>query len=177
MELFEAIEKRRSIRAYSDEQVSEEQLQKVLEAGRLAPSWKNGQCWRYVVVSDPVLKKKLGEEVNFNPDRTSYEKAAYVLVLCADPADSGNRSGKPYYLVDAGIVLEHTVLAATALGLGTCWVGVFPEQAVKELLHIPDHIQVVALTPLGVPAQERNARPRKELSEIACLNAWGEPLQ
>ena len=177
MDVLSAIKNRRSIRAYSDAPVSREQLLTVLEAGRLAPSWKNRQCWRYLVVSDPAIKKQLGEAVRMNPDPTSYEKAPYVLVLCADPGGSGNRDGKPYFMTDAAISLEHVILAAESLGLGTCWVGAFSEDPIKELLGIPADMKIVALTPLGVPAQAPDARPRKAMDEIVYENAWGNPLQ
>lgn len=176
MDVFDAIEKRRSIRKYKDEEVSLDDMVRVIEAGRLAPSWKNGQCWRYIVVGDKALRKKLGVLVNNNPDVTAYENASYILVLCADPEESGYHNDQHYYLTDAGICMEQSVLAATALGLGTCWLGIFDEKAVKEALKIPDNIRVVALSPLGVPDQEPKARPRKPTSEIAYANYWGETL-
>ena len=176
MDLFETIESRRSIRKYTGSPVSDEQLRQVLEAGRLAPSWKNLQCWSIVVVSDPALRKALGEAVSFNPDRTAYERAPYVLALCADPEKSGRMNQMDYYLVDSGIVMEHMVLAAHAMGLGTCCVGWFPEAPVKELLKVPSQLHVVALTPLGVPDQAPAPRPRKRLEDIAWRDSFGKPF-
>jgi len=176
MDIFQVMQDRRSIRAYTDQVVSQEQLFQVLEAGRIAPSWENKQCWSYVVVSDPALKARLGEVARYNPDRTAFEKATFVLVLCANPRQSGNYEGKPYYMTDAAISLEHVVLAAAALGLGTCWVGWINEQAIKDLLGIPENQRVVALTPLGYPAQSPGPRPRKELGKMAFLDTWGQPL-
>lgn len=176
MDLFQAMQNRRSIRAYSDEVVSQEQLLQVLEAGRVAPSWENKQCWSYIVVSDPELKSRLGEAAHYNPDHSAYEKATYVLVLCANPRLSGNMESKPYYMTDAGITLQHVVLAATALGLGTCWVGWFKEEPIKELLGVPENMRVVAITPLGYPAENPGPRPRKALDKIAFENTWGQPL-
>lgn len=132
MEFFEVIENRRSIRRYKPEPVAREDVLKVIEAGRLAPSWKNGQCWHYLVVGDQKLKDKLGEITNNNPDVTAYQNAAYVIALCADPALSGNHNAQSYYLVDAGISMEQCVLAAADLGLGMCWTGIFDEPAVKK---------------------------------------------
>lgn len=176
MDLFQVMQNRRSIRAYSDEAVSEEQLFQVLEAGRVAPSWENKQCWSYIVVSDPEMKSRLGEAAQYNPDRSAYEKATYVLVLCANPRLSGNVEGKPYYMTDAGITLQQVVLAATALGLGTCWVGWFKEEPIKALLGVPENVRVVAITPLGYPAQSPGPRPRKALEKTAFANTWGQPL-
>ena len=174
MELSQIIQARRSIRKYKGDAIAPEQLEAVLEAGRLAPSWKNGQCWTYIVVSDPAVRLALGEAVGFNPDRTAYEAAPYVLVQCADPAASGDLGGKDYYMMDAGISLEHMVLQAAELGLGTCWVGWFDEQPVKDLLGIPEGQRVVALTPLGVPDQAPKARPRKAMADMVFYNGWGQ---
>jgi len=176
MDVKETMKNRRSIRKYDDGAVSEEQLFQILEAAQCAPSWKNMQCWYYIVVSDKDLKRKLGRAVNFNPDRTSYEKAAYVLVLCADPEKSGDRENKPYYLVDAAISFQQAILAATDLGLGTCWVGLFDEQPVKALLDIPENIRIVALTPVGNSAQTRDAKSRRPLDEFVFSNTWQTPL-
>ena len=156
MELFEAIGARRSIRAYTDEAVPEEKIMQILEAGRLAPSWKNWQCWKFILVSD------------------TYQNAPYFIVVCGDPEQSGKEDGKEYYMTDCGITLDHMTLAATALGLGTCWIGLFEEAPVKELLGIPENIKVVALTPVGVPAKNPKPRPRKDLSEMLYKNKWGE---
>ena len=102
MELYETIAARRSIRKYKEDPVPRETLDRVLEAARLAPSWCNRQCHRYIVVSDPETRKTLGELID-NPSVECYEKAPYALVLCAEPSDSGFNAGKEYYLVDCGI--------------------------------------------------------------------------
>jgi nitroreductase len=177
VDLFTAIEQRRSIRAYTDQKVAEEQLIKVLEASRISPSWKNLQCCNFIVVSDRDLMHKIGEATGFNPDQTSYDKATYLLVLCADPAKSGDFCNKQYYLVDSGIYMEHAVLAAQSLGLSTCWIGAFPEEKIKPLLGVPDHIRIVAMTPLGYANQTRKGRKTKSLQEFAYENAWERPLK
>lgn len=177
MDFFEVIENRRSIRRYKPEPVAREDVLKVIEAGRLAPSWKNGQCWHYLVVGDQKLKDKLGEITNNNPDVTAYQNAAYVMVLCADPALSGNHNAQSYYLVDAGISMEQCVLAAADLGLGMCWTGIFDEPAVKKLLNIPENIRVVALSPLGVPDQQPKPRPRKNIQDVLFENKWGNVFE
>lgn len=172
MDLFEAIASRRSIRQYADAPVSRETVMKVLEAARLAPSWKNKQCWRYIVVEDAARRHALGDAVGMNPGETAYHEAPYVIVLCALPEGSGNRAGKPYYMTDSAISMQQLVLAAHALGLGTCWVGAFDEDAVRRLLEIPPEVRVVALTPLGVPAEKPAARPRKSMEEIVSFETW-----
>lgn len=176
MDLFTAIEGRRSVRRYLKEDFPEEKLIKVLEAARLAPSWNNLQGWHYIVVKDRALILALGELNGYNPNPEVYENVPCFLVLCCNPRLSGHWEGKEHYLTDAGISLEQAVLAAHSLGLGTCWIGVFPEEETKRLLQVPEELRIVALTPLGIPAQEPKPRPRKPLQEISSLNQWGKPL-
>jgi nitroreductase len=176
MDFYKVIEQRKSVRRYSPEVVPEDRLLRVLEAARLAPSWANRQCWRYVIVDDPELISCIA------PVTVKAFGAPMMIVLCADPAQSGQREGKDYYLVDAAISMEHLVLAAAAEGLGTCWVaGRLEEAAVKSALGIPDHLRVVALTPIGFPAEEVpgsavGASNRKPVNEIAFRNRYGTPL-
>ena len=177
MELMTVIKNRRSIRSYKSDPVPRETLLTVLEAARLAPSWKNRQCWRYIVVSDASLKQGLSDAVRGNPSVEAYANAPYVLVLCADPAGSGNRDEKPYFMTDAAISFDHVTLAAQSLGLGTCWVGAFNEAPIKELLGIPEAVKVIALSPLGFPDEAPDARPRKPIADIAYENGWEQPLQ
>jgi nitroreductase len=174
MELFEAIAGRRSIRKYRETPVEPEKLYQVLDAARLAPSWKNMQCWRFLVLSDPARRRALAEAFpEENPGQNAVATAPCIIVVCADPAESGVENGIDYYVADAAIAFEHLCLAAWGLGLGTCWMGWFDEARVKAALGIPERIRVVGLTPLGYPDQEPKPRPRKALSEIAFLENWG----
>ena len=171
----EVVTSRRSIRKYSADPVEEETIKKVLEDARLAPSWKNLQCWKFILVKDEEKRQKLAQALpSPNPAQKGITQAPFTVVLCADPQASGDHEGKEYYLVDAGIVMQQLVLAATAYGLGTCWVALFEEEAIKETLNVPPDYRVVALTPLGHPAESKKPRPRKELPEIVYLNSWGE---
>ena len=184
MELFEAISTRRSIRRYLDRPVEESKLQAVIEAVRMAPSWANMQCWRMIVVKDKTVREKLSElsyvESFFtprgyktNPAKKALAEAPAVIVLCADPANSGAIWEQNYYLVDAGIASQNLMLAACAQGLGTVFVGVFEEQKVKTLLAIPEQIRVVGLFPIGYPAEEKKeGPPRKPLGDICCSEKW-----
>jgi len=174
MEFYQVIQERRSVRKYQEEDVPREVLERLLDAARLAPSWANHQCWRFVVVKDPQKKEELaGALPEKNPARKSITQAPVVIVLCADPSASGKQDGKEYYLLDAGLAMEHLVLAARAEELGTCWIAWNDEKIVKETCNIPDEFRVVALSPLGYPAKEPSPRPRKELSEIVFLEEWG----
>ena len=185
MDFTDLVLKRRSIRKYKSDPVSEEDLKYVLEAARIAPSWGNRQCWKYIVVSDETLRKKIIEkppevmspaprdDVRPRRPRDWIAQAPIIIVGCADPTKSGNKEEKQYYLLDMGISMEHLILAAAEKGLGTCWIGGgFDETVVKETLGIPREICVVALTPLGYPDEATEPRPRKSLEKMTSSNRW-----
>lgn len=171
MEFYEAVNARRSIRRYKDTPVEREKLDRILDAAQKAPSWNNRQCWRFILVSDTALKAMLGEQMR-NPSVECYINAPYVLVLCADPTDSGVSSGKEYYLADCGAAMENILLAATAEGLGTCFTAGISEYAVRALLNIPKDVRVVALTPIGYPDEAPEARPRAGREKTVYENCW-----
>jgi nitroreductase len=169
MDVMEAIRKRRSIRSFEDRPVEEEKLQAVLEAGRLAPSAKNLQEWRYVVVRDPDLRAKLAEAAN---GQKFVGEAPVVLVACAETDMHRMSCGELCYPIDVAISLDHMTLKAVEEGLGTCWIGAFDQDAVKKLLRIDEEIRVVSLMPLGYPAAEPAARSRLEVDSIVSYERW-----
>jgi nitroreductase len=185
MELFEAIRTRRSVRKYADKKVEPEKLEAVLEAVRLAPSWANMQCWRILVVQDKVVQQQMSElsyvESFFapkgykaNPSKKALAEAPVVIVLCADPSQSGVLWNQNYYLVDSGIASQNLMLAARGQGLGTVFVGVYDEERVKQLLNIPASIRIIGLFPIGYPAEDKKEGPaRKPLSDICFHGTWG----
>lgn len=189
MEFFEALSTRRSVRRYETRPVEEEKLRGVLEAVRASPSWANQQCWRLIVVGDADARRGIGElsylESFFapkgyktNPAMKALAQAPVVLVLCADPAESGAIRGQDYYLADAGIAAQSLMLAARAQGLGTVFVGIFQEEPLRDLLGIPENIRVVGLFPLGYPAEEKKEGPRrKPLEEFCFSERWGSRLK
>jgi nitroreductase len=169
MEYLDLIKTRRSIRKYKPDPVSESDIQTVLEAARLAPSWSNLQCWHYIVVTEPAIKTKLAGE-----KRKWLSNAPIIIVACADPRASGQKTDLDYFMLDTGISFEHLVLAATDLGLGTCWIGAFNETTAREALGVPGNIRVVALTPLGYPEEKKDpVYARKSLREIVSRNRYG----
>ncbi|SHE46739.1 Nitroreductase [Caldanaerobius fijiensis DSM 17918] len=174
VEFYDVVEKRRSIRKYINKPIPEDTIKKVLNAARLAPSWANKQCWRFVVVSDPELRLKLGEVMKNNPNKSCYEDAPIDIVICARREDSGIHDGKEYFMFDVGLAMENLVLAAAQEGLGTCIIGWFDGAPIKKLLGIPEQYEVVAVTPLGYPAETPNARLRKPLDEIVFYNGFNE---
>lgn len=175
MDIFQVFRDRRSIRKYKDTPVEPEKINQILDAARLAPSWKNLQCWRFLVLTDADRRAKVLEGFHAdNPGTKAIAAAPVILVVCGNPAESDIENGIEYYAVDVAIAFEHVCLAAHALGLGTCWMGWYDEDLLKRTLGIPQDMRIVGISPLGYPDQEPKARPRKELSEIVYYNSWPE---
>jgi nitroreductase len=163
---METIRGRRSIRGYRPDPVPEEKLDYILEAARLAPSWKNQQCWRFIVVTEEEKRRVITQ-------REWTAEAPVVIVGCARPGLSGGNAGQQYYMLDMGIAMEHMVLAAAEQGLGTCWIGgQFDEDTVKAELGVPEDVRVVALLPLGYPAEAPDAKERKTMDELVGHEEW-----
>ena len=169
MDLFEAVEKRRSIRKFKIDPVPVEDLKKILDAGRLAPSGGNLQPWSFVVVKDSETKKTLANAANL---QRFIADAGIVLVALGDP-----RVSRSLHRQDLMIAIEHMVLAATALGYGTCWIGAFIEDEVKKIAKVPENLVVIALLPIGVPDEKPLPRPRKAFKEVFFKEAYGMPLE
>jgi nitroreductase len=169
MDLFEAISQRRSVRSYQDKPVEEQKLTQVMEAARLAPSASNRQEWRFVVVQDAALRRRLMKAAH---DQQFIADAPVVIAACAVEHDHIMSCGHPSFLVDLSIALEHIALAARALGLGTCWVGAFEQRLVRDALGIPDSVEVVELMALGYPVSWPGPRARKTRDEIVCRDRW-----
>jgi nitroreductase len=184
MDFWQVISERKSYRNFTSQPVEQEKILKILEAARLAPSWQNRQCWRFVVVQEKNKIKKIGALNPFTLNINFFlQKVPVIIVACANPKDSGHRHGIDYYIVDISIAMEHIVLAATDLGLATCWVGSFDEKMIKDVLEIPDEIRVVAMTPLGYAAEKENivdkvskfvakGAKRKPLEDITYFDKW-----
>ena len=182
MDIFEAINTRRSIRKYKSDPVSEEDLQKVLEAAHWAPSWANTQCWRFIVVRDPgtksavaqsLTKVKAGDDLLDNAAVGAINQAPVLVVICAERGISGcHPDGSPatdkgdWLLFDVALCMENLTLAARGLGLGTVIVGAFDALKVAEILEVPEGYCVVTMTPLGYPDQTGQVPPRKALADI-----------
>ena len=174
MELYQALMDRRSIRKYRPDPVPPQTLKKLLEAARQAPSWKNQQCWKFIVVRDDKKKEQLADSLaEGNPAYKAIRQAPVVVMVCADPDASGKEDGKEYYLLDAGLAMHQFMLAAQAEGVGTCWVAWFTEEKARRACNIPEKYRVVGLTPIGVPEKQPAPRGRKELSEIVYEEEWG----
>ncbi len=169
MTVAEAIAGRRSIRSYLPREVEAEKLAAVLEAGRLAPSARNRQEWRFVAVTDPALRERLAQAAH---GQEFVAQAPVVLVICDTGGEYTMTCGQPGGTVDCSIALSFMMLQATELGLGTCWLGKYDEQSVREILAIPADVRVVAMTPLGYPAEDPAPRPRKQTAEVVTFNGY-----
>jgi nitroreductase len=163
MDFFECIASRRSVRSYRPDPVEEGKLDRVLEAARLAPTACNNQPFRVVVARTAGRQAELKRIYA----KDWFAAAPIVLLVCSVPGSAWSRKdGKGYADVDAAIVMDHIVLAATALGLGTCWVGAFDPKAAREVLALDAGWEPLAFTPLGYAAEHPEPRPRKPLEEL-----------
>lgn len=170
-ELMEAIKDRRSIRWYSDEPVSEASLAAILEAGRWAQSWANTQCWEVVVIRDPAVREAIQKTIpDGNPSHRAASTAPVLLAVCGRLGRSGFYHGAActkfgdWFMFDLGIFTQNVALAAHGQGLGTVMLGVFDQDAAKQVLGLPEGYEVAVLMPVGHPLQVPAAPPRRELA-------------
>jgi len=168
MSVIEAIGKRYSCRAYEDRPVEQEKLDAVFEAARLAPSAKNLQDWRFVLVTEKGTRRALAAAANH---QKFLEQAGAVIVACS-VSDYVMTCGQPIAAIDVAIALEHIALQAADLGLATCWIGSFYPDKVRKLLGIPDEVAVVELMTLGYPADKYREPRRMTMEEIICCEKW-----
>ncbi|MDM7914208.1 MAG: nitroreductase family protein [Candidatus Eisenbacteria bacterium] len=165
--LLDPILTRTSCRAYRSDPIPEEDLTRLLEAMRHAPSAGNSQPWRFYVVRSLDLRCALAAAAH---GQEFLSEAPVVLVVCADPDRSaeeyGERGRTLYVYQDTAAAVENALVAATALGYGSCWVGAFEEEAVRAAISLPDRLRPVAMVPIGQPAGPGRARPRRPLREI-----------
>lgn len=167
MDIFDIFKLRRSIRAFTSKEVSEEEIEKILEAARWAPSAGNIQPWEFIVVRRPDIKREIARAAL---NQTFIEEAPVVIVVCADEARSsrvyGSRGATLYCIQDTAAAIENMLLAVCALGLGACWVGAFYEEEVRRILKIPRGLRPVAIIPIGHPAESPRPPHKRPLKEI-----------
>jgi nitroreductase len=157
------------VRAYKSDPVEEAKVQQVLEAARLAPTAANRQPFQFVLIHtkgrETELKRIYG--------RDWFVQAPLVICVCAITSQAWTRMDKKNYgEVDATIAMDHLILAAANLGLGTCWIAAFDPASAREILGLPSDVEPVAFTPLGYPADEPKEKKRKPLSEIVRYDRW-----
>ena len=169
MDFFETIAARHSVRGYKPDPVPEELLDKVLEAARRAPTAANRQPFRLVVVRTEGREEELARVYG----RPWFTQAPLVIAVVAVPGEAWRRmDDKPYDEVDATIAMDHLILAAASLGLGTCWIAAFDPAAAREVLGLPDDVEPVAFTPLGWPDKAPASTDRRPLDELVKRERW-----
>ena len=168
MKVLDVIRKRYSCRAYQEKSIEQDKLDIILEAARLAPSAKNTQDWRFVVVTDRDMKSQVAGTTN-RPE--VFEKAGAIITACSN-SDDVMRCGQAIGPIDVAIALEHISLQAADLGLGTCWIGSFDADKVRQILAIPDDLIIVELMALGYPAGSKPEPKREPIEKIVCYDTW-----
>lgn len=167
MDVLTAIEGRRSIRKYSQAFIEEEKLKLVSEAMRLAPSASNSQKWKFIFVTDKEKRKKLMEAAD---GQKFIQEAPVTVVGVATEDQHIMMCGQKTSTTNVSIAMAYMTLEAYELGLGTCWIGHFDEEKVKEALDIPANMRAVAISPLGYPDEDPDERPRKSADEVISFN-------
>lgn len=179
--MIKAIEDRRSIRKYMNKPVEDEKLLQILESARLAPSGSNTQPWQIIVVKEQENREKVAK-ASYNQ---KWMVSAPVHLVCVADIKARLPKSKDLYIDeyskefevkqmirDTSIAIEHMVLTATDLGLGTCWIAWFEQKDFRPVLNIPEDKYVVAVLTLGYPDEAPNPRPRKSLEEIVHYEQW-----
>jgi len=167
MQLSDVIAKRKSVRSFTSAPIDKNTVIEILEAGRSAPSACNIQPWQFIVFQGIENTEKL---------RTVYSKdwfiqAPVIICVAIDTTVAWRRMDNVSYgFVDAAIAMDHMILKATELGLGTCWIGAFDAREAKNVLNLPANIEPVVFTPLGYPEKDPVPRGRKPLDEIVRWN-------
>jgi len=175
--LTELIQRRRSVRSYKEKSIDKNTVTSIVEAAQYAPSACNAQPWRFVIVTDMFLLKEVVDKGLGGVVPNKWAASAPVMIIgCAHLNLLTHRIGESvkgihYHQIDLGIAMEHMVLRATELGLGTCWIGWFKEKKIKKILNIPKNWKIISLLTLGYPQEESNAStPRLNLNEILFFN-------
>jgi len=169
MDVFKAIAERRSIRNYKSKEIEDEKLKKILESARIAPSAGNRQEWKFLVVKNQETRDKLVEAAH---GQKFVRQAPVTIVACSTESERVMPCGQYAYTVDLSIAVSFMILEATELGLGTCWLGAYDEEKVKEILGIPDEIRVPAMFTVGYVDENPPARPRKDSNDIICYEKY-----
>ncbi len=173
------VKKRFSCRAYLEKEVTDEDIAYCLEAARNAPSSCNKQPWRYIVVKDKILKSSIAEKCLLPGLKMKWiQDAPVIIIACAQTSFVTHKlasllSKNNYYQIDIGISGEHFVLAASSLGLATCWIGWYKERKIKRLLNIPRRVKVLSLITLGHPKCEKTSASKLSLNKISFIEKWG----
>lgn len=164
---LEAIMTRFSCRSFLPDPIPEADFKRLLEVMRRAPSAGNMQPWRFIVVRSQEDRDALSDAAH---DQTFISEAPVAIVVCADPERSASRYGDRgrtlYVFQDTAAAVENLMIAATALGYATCWVGAFDEERARAAIEIPPHLRPVAIVPVGKPGVRAESSPRRPMNDI-----------
>jgi len=181
MELHDAIMTRRSVRKFTDYYVTDDEIAKLLEAAQWAPSWKNSQCWEFIIIRDSELMKKVADTYSAtNPSRKCSETASVLIAVCGKRDLPGYMKGEQetkfdsWFMFDLGIAVQNIALRAHELGLGTVVVGLMDHDKCADLLNVQSPYEVVAVLPIGQPVEFKKEGPkRREISEFTHKDKFG----
>lgn len=166
--VLDAIKRRRSVRRFDGAKIPREAMEQILEAGRWAPSGANAQPWRFIVVARKETLASVSDRCYYKFFKSRHVgEAGAVVIICADP-DAGSKT----YTIDAAISGTNMTLMATSLGIGSCWIGAFEEQNLKNMLHIPERLKIIALIAFGYEVGKASIPPRLPLSSIVHYEAY-----
>lgn len=169
MDFAALVQKRYSVRAYKQDAVEEDKIEQIMEAARFAPTAANRQPFKVIV----TYSEKRENELRSIYSADWFIQAPVVICVCVMRGQSWVRKeGKDYGDVDAAIVMDHIIMQATELGLGTCWIAAFDPQAAREVFELPDNVEPVLMTPLGYPADSPRSKKRKNLNELVSYDVW-----
>ena len=170
MDIKEVIQKRYSCRSYKDTPVPEEKLKNILEAARLAPSARNRQPYKFIIVKNKEKREKIATAA---AGQSFIAKAPIIIAGVSLDPEGIMTCEVPAYAVDVAIAMEHIALQASAEGLGTCWIGAFSQEEAKKVLEIPEEYKIVALMSFGYPADSPGPKDRKNLDELVSYEKYG----
>ncbi len=174
MDVFDIISERHSVRKFLDSPVEWEKISQILEAGRLAPSAGNVQDWKFIVITEPELRKKVAESAL---KQYWISKAPVIIIICSDidkiKRQYGVRGERLYSIQDCAIAATYMILTAHSLGLATCWVGAFEENLLQRALSIPDNSRPQVILPIGYPDEKPKPTYRLRLENMVYLNGYG----
>lgn len=162
MQIVDVMKERRSIRAFKEKDIKKKQIKKLLNAARWAPSAMNSQPWEFIIIRDERLQEKIAHIKG----QQFIAEAPVIIAFVTDPETSR------FHKIDGSLATQNFQLAAWAQGLGTCWIGTFDREKVKQLLEIPDHKHLLTVMPLGYPAEEGESS-RKPLEDITFKEKYG----
>ncbi len=169
MDVYEALRTRFSVRAYKDSPVEADKLRRVLDAGRIAPSGRNSQSWKFVVVQDAELRGALAKAA----EQPFLAKAPVIIGIVGLTPEDVMFCGVPADPMNCAIAIDHMTLAAVAEGLGTCWIGHFDQDTCCELLGVPPTAKIVEMLALGYPDAEMPEKSRKAFEKVVCFEQFG----